>query len=428
MKKMSDHGSETTWQPPKLDRVLTVLVTDGSSSSHSNDEPQTDDENTLSGQNSSQTTQKSTSSQESAPPSLAASDSDSDVSEVIPSKKRVKGRIIKDESLSEIETNSLCGKRVSSESSIQDDGRTYSKDNNGTSTYSTATLSESSIDSSDENENRKKRLKIWNEESSTDSNEDNEMRSRKRKLANIEDDEPSFKRHRIGIAEKIQAAQNEESTPEVTMELTDIDKNPIFNHIERCSKCKSWNDVSRTDLPLSIDVSYASKHRDGNNEYDSTDWMLNPVKRTEAIFKICEDLDIDPTKPAVDCFASDENRHDGLLYLTERNNFFDEKWDCPLFWALLIAWSNPPFNSMIEKTIETYAKRKMRGFVCGPIWLETEYQYRNRWSRRGKAMPGCKGSYEFESINEHDVFFRPGAKQSESCPFNTLILYLDFRS
>ena len=232
------------------------------------------------------------------------------------------------------------------------------------------------------------------------------------------------------VADKIRNAQkNDGITPEKKLEFIKFDKPAIIRHIDQCSKCSVWNtNAGRTDIVGSMNCSYNRIKGKKDNAYDSTDWKFNPQIRRESIFEMCQEMKIEPVTPAIDTFASNQNVHDdALLYLTDDSDFFSDRWNCHEFWALVTAWSNPPFNWMLLETVRKYKLRKMCGFICGPNWLEREYGYRNEWWVTGEEMDGHVLTYEIESMNMPDIFFPPGKTHSESCPFNTLILYFDFR-
>jgi hypothetical protein len=112
------------------------------------------------------------------------------------------------------------------------------------------------------------------------------------------------------------------------------------------------------------------------------------------------------------------------MFITKQQDFFSPLWECQNFWRVSVAWAHPPrFRNVLEKTISAFARRRMRGFVCGPDWSGWLTFARQQPGYRGEQNIGGRGSrviYRNELSGYRSV---PGSR----CAFDTVIVYFDCR-
>eukprot|EP01083_Nonionella_stella_P094487 265107_1 len=144
---------------------------------------------------------------------------------------------------------------------------------------------------------------------------------------------------------------------------------------------------------------------------DTPEVKLNPQHLIKGIRTICKALDISPCMPDVDCFGSNGNHQDTWWYITD---FVSGEYDCATFWSKVIAWSHPPKDQLID-TIKAYEKRQIKGYLCGPCYLNSheEGENGNEWY-----------SYAQQHHLKHSVNI---GSDDSNCDFEMIICYFDFQ-
>ena len=139
----------------------------------------------------------------------------------------------------------------------------------------------------------------------------------------------------------------------------------IWTHMSTCKNCRYLNhNIHRCDL-LTIEP---RRYIPTIKQSQRINQKLNPVYYTHGITTIYAKLRISRMMPTIDCFACRRDAQEAAnMYITKQQNFFSRAFDCSDFWSLNVAWAHPPHDMLIQ-TINTFARRKMRGFLCGPRW------------------------------------------------------------
>jgi hypothetical protein len=163
---------------------------------------------------------------------------------------------------------------------------------------------------------------------------------------------------------------------------------------------------------------------------------LSPVHLLRAIRIICHALSFEVVKPTIDCFANSQNVQDIVtMYVTACDDFFSVHLDCARFWELNVAWAHPPhIPSTLEQTVRVFARRRIRGYICGPQWpigLDINNADKNEWLYLARRSLGYKGEHNLGGRGKTNLYFPLytgcNAPATEPCPFNTVVIYFDFR-
>ena len=150
--------------------------------------------------------------------------------------------------------------------------------------------------------------------------------------------------------------------------------------------------------------------------WDRDDWKLNPLILNDVMIKF-------GIWPNIDCFATDTNRHAFDYYITKQQDFFDKMYDCRKFWSYVVAWSNPPFeDEIVDRTIRTYRKRRMRGYICLPDWKWKEwYKLAKRYCRSFELIKGKGLSQVYFPKSTRN---KRGRKKGQ---WDSIVFYFDFQ-
>tara|TARA_B100000470_G_C19793918_1_gene393423 strand:- start:900 stop:1397 length:498 start_codon:yes stop_codon:yes gene_type:complete len=161
--------------------------------------------------------------------------------------------------------------------------------------------------------------------------------------------------------------------------------------------------------------------------------MLNPLLYRAAICKISERLQAPRNLPTIDCFAARKNTQAtvGCMYIDSQRNFFTRKFDCNALWRYSVAWAHPPCEARILcRTIDAFARRHIRGYICGPQW--PGHATENSWLLYAREQSGYKTEVDIGGRGERDVYllesfgYRTGG--GETCRVDFIVVYFDFRN
>eukprot|EP01084_Bolivina_argentea_P291863 501677_1 len=200
-----------------------------------------------------------------------------------------------------------------------------------------------------------------------------------------------------------------------------------FKHMETCIDCKKMN-LNECGL-----CSYKPDHP---KTYDKDDWKLKPELLKYAVETISNNLNMQGILwPHIDCFASQQNYQwfkgsSFKWFITKEDDFFSEQYDCPSFWAEINAWNNASFKEKtLMRVLEKYKARGIRGYLCGPFYVEQGQKNWNKWYYNAKKECVCE--HYIETYDDPDAYYpsRTGSEYAVGpCPFDTVILFFDYRS
>lgn len=123
--------------------------------------------------------------------------------------------------------------------------------------------------------------------------------------------------------------------------------------------------------------------------------------------------------PTIDCYSSDTFCKKRLM----KGSFVSSKYDDPSKWADEVAWCNPPYEkNQVMQAIKLFEKRRMRGYVSVPYYPHPHPKYSTQdWLFRTQTRK-CKASINIKGKGAKSIY-----KSNRPCPFDTIILYFDFR-
>lgn len=133
------------------------------------------------------------------------------------------------------------------------------------------------------------------------------------------------------------------------------------------------------------------------------DWKLKPDHLKSAVREISDYLGHDTLLkllPTIDCFPGLDNNENITYqticdqYISEKNGFFSSKYDLSAFWMHHVAWCNPANEKkIIVDTMNLFRKRRMKGYVCVPIWKhekQKSYMHQEKYRWIAVAKRKCK--------------------------------------
>ena len=201
--------------------------------------------------------------------------------------------------------------------------------------------------------------------------------------------------------------------------------------------CASLNQtIGRTDIPTLP----RRRHRyytlvSPSRTRPAAEAMLHPILYRAAIRKICAELRIPLLAPTVDCFAARANAQTvvGCMYIDREMDFLARTFDCPRFWRDCVAWAHPPCDSRtLHATIDKFATRRIRGFVCGPKWPKiagTDKEVSNLWLQHARSLRSYAAEVSVGGRLTADTYLSEttGYKSDGGCPCNvdTIVVYFD---
>lgn len=256
--------------------------------------------------------------------------------------------------------------------------------------------------------------------------QENLSRGRRRSLSQMEAESSEPTEARGSSAGSAVKRQKLEMTPRDHVPSVDS----VWRHIAHCKSCAYIrHHIRRLDVPWLPETrapqlcSAQSRRRLEMKWHNNTE-MLNPAHMQAGILAICAALDIAACTPTIDCFASYDNAQPATsMYITRRQDFFSQRFECRSFWKVSVAWAHPPrFVEELKRTIRSFRHRRMRGFVCGPEW--------NGWLVFARCQLGYRGEKNVAGRRSQSIYrsqeYGYRAKCGSSCDFDTVIVYFDF--
>eukprot|EP01084_Bolivina_argentea_P291864 501679_1 len=268
------------------------------------------------------------------------------------------------------------------------------------------------------------------EESQSDSDNDyKKSRKRKRYIKDDSDDStdcddiPSKKRIKLNNTQETKTDDNSsDSTHVLSLEQNNIKS--ALKHIQTSVDC-----TCKTMKLNECNLLGSQSGPPTKNCND--DWKLNPKYLKHAIEIINKRLYMRQILlPNIDCFSSHQNCQSFKWYITQNDDFFSNQYNCTLFWSYIIGWTNPSFDfNTFKRVIETYKRREIRGYLCGPLYVDEKKEKMNKWYYN--ARKECVYETKLDTYGDSDAYFPP-TKGNKSglgeCPFDSVILYYDFRA
>jgi len=127
--------------------------------------------------------------------------------------------------------------------------------------------------------------------------------------------------------------------------------------------------------------------------------------------------------PNIDCFSADNNYQKICKErITEEQDYFSFKYENIDFWKNKIAWCFPPYHrKTIVDCINSFKRRKMKGYVCIPY--DRNMEFIGQAQRICKEYIGMKARTKKKDsmyiVDKSDIMTR--------CPFETMIFYFDYQ-
>lgn len=217
-------------------------------------------------------------------------------------------------------------------------------------------------------------------------------------------------------------------------------------HLDSKKCCRFW--VSRTDVPA-IErrrQRHIREPQTTNTSGPTSEAKLNPTLFRGAIYKISKILCAPRVLPTIDCFATRKNAQQtaGCMYITRMQDFFSSRFDCGVFWSLNVAWAHPPWqDGLLYQTIDVFAKRRMRGYVCGPKWAreqnagmcleasDARAREQNAWLEHARIQSGYKAEVNLGGRGKSGVYLsmRYGYRSDggQKSAVDVIVVYFDFK-
>jgi len=208
----------------------------------------------------------------------------------------------------------------------------------------------------------------------------------------------------------------------------------ILNHMNSCRDCRRLQrDMQMCNIPT-IEPRGCAWRRSVRQRM--LNHKLNPRLYSQGIKRIYRKLRQPIMMPTIDCFSCRRSAQQSAnMYITKEQDFFSRTYDCETFWSLSVAWAHPPSNDdMLQRTIKTFKRRRMHGFICGPRWpteLDTRNEDKNAWLQRARRLSGYQMDIKIASRGADNVYFPElygfRASGGRACQYSTMLVYMDFR-
>ena len=150
-----------------------------------------------------------------------------------------------------------------------------------------------------------------------------------------------------------------------------------------------------------------------DDDYDDAIYLSHSKLKDESLSGL---------RPTIDVFPSKNGNYQKQIgdVVTGKNGFFDVRYDCKQFWKKHVVWANPPYDvSTIRQTLKLFKMRKIRGFLCVPIWIGTAsnktYVHNQKYAWIKELLKDPRSVTKLQNI-----------ASTKSAKLNLLVLYYDF--